>query len=72
MRERMLEAYFERPVTDELRRRFAAMTAASLLRETMWSMVSEIYSTLDVDYAAYTAENLARFEKAWATFSSMR
>jgi thiamine kinase-like enzyme len=72
MRERMLETYFERPVTDELRRRFAAMTAASLLRETMWSMVSEIYSTLDVDYAAYTAENLARFEKAWATFSAMR
>ena len=31
---------------------------ASLLRETMWSMVSEIHSTVDFDYAAYTAENL--------------
>ena len=38
------------------------MTAASLLRETMWSMVSEIHSTVDFDYAAYTAENLRRFE----------
>ena len=44
MRETMLEYYFDRQVTDELRYRFAAMTAASLLRETMWSMVSEIHS----------------------------
>ena len=43
-REALLEAYFGRPVTDELRYRYAAMTAASLLRETMWSMVSEIHS----------------------------
>jgi thiamine kinase-like enzyme len=70
-REEMLAAYFEAPVTDELRHRFAAMTAASLLRETMWSMVAEIHSTLDYDYAAYTAENLARFEKAFAAFTAM-
>ena len=38
-------------VADELRYRFAAMNAASLLRETMWSMVSEIHSQLDFDYA---------------------
>jgi hypothetical protein len=44
------------------------MTAASLLRETMWSMVSELTSDLDFDYAAYTAENLARFEAAWSAF----
>ena len=36
--------------TDELRRRSAAMTAASLLRETMWSMVSELHSHVDFDY----------------------
>ena len=46
------------------------MTAASLLRETMWSMVSEIHSTVDFDYAAYTAENLRRFEAAYATYLS--
>ena len=47
------------------------MTAASLLRETMWSMVSEIHSTVDFDYAAYTAENLARFEAPTPTFQAM-
>jgi thiamine kinase-like enzyme len=71
-REQLLEYYFDKPVTDQLRYRFAAMTAASLLRETMWSMVSEIYSQVDYDFAAYTAENLARFEKAYAVFKSMR
>ena len=61
----LLELYFERPVDDDLRRRAAAMTAASLLRETMWSMISEIHSSLDFDYAAYTTENLARYEAAY-------
>ena len=60
----LAEAYFERPLDDALARSLAAMTAASLLRETMWSMVSEIHSALDFDYAAYTAENLRRYEAA--------
>lgn len=67
-RERVLELYFERPVDDGLRRRAAAMLAASLLRETMWSMISEKTSTLDFDYAAYTADYLARFRAALAAF----
>jgi thiamine kinase-like enzyme len=71
MRETMLEYYFDRQVGDELRYRFAAMTAASLLRETMWSMVSEIHSQVDYDFAKYTAQNLARFEKAFAEFKGM-
>jgi thiamine kinase-like enzyme len=69
--ERALALYFGKPVDDDLRRRAAAMTAASLLRETMWSMVSEIHSTVDFDYAAYTAENLRRFEAAYAAFDAM-
>jgi thiamine kinase-like enzyme len=69
--DRALALYFGRPVDDQLRRRAAAMTAASLLRETMWSMVSEIHSTVDFDYAAYTAENLRRFEAAYAAFDAM-
>lgn len=72
LRTAMLEAYFGRKVDDELNFRFAAMTAASLLRETMWSMVSEIYSQVDYDFATYTAENLARFEKAYSAFKAMR
>ena len=69
--EQVLSLYFDKPVDDPLRLRAAAMTAASLLRETMWSMVSEIHSTVDFDYAAYTAENLRRFEAAYATFQAM-
>lgn len=67
--ERLLALYFERDVDDGLRRRAAAMTAASLLRETMWSMVSEIHSQVAFDYAAYTAENLRRFEAAYSAFA---
>lgn len=68
LREALLAGYFKRAPDPGLRRRFAAMTAASLLRETMWSMVSELHSTIDFDYAAYTAENRARFEAAWSDF----
>jgi len=64
----LLETYFETVVHDELRHRYAAMKCASLLRESMWSMVSEIHSSIDFDYVAYTTENLARFDKAWAEF----
>jgi thiamine kinase-like enzyme len=69
--EQALSLYFDRPVDDRLRHRAAAMTAASLLRETMWSMVSEIHSTVDFDYSAYTAENFRRFEAAYATYLTM-
>jgi thiamine kinase-like enzyme len=62
----LLEAYFDRPLSDELRRRYLAMKCASLLRETLWSMVSEIHSTLDFDYVAYTADYMARFQQAYA------
>ncbi len=64
----LLEAYFETALTDALRLRYLAMKCASLLRETTWSMVSEIHSQLDFDYGAYTAENLARFEQAYGEF----
>jgi thiamine kinase-like enzyme len=67
----MLSAYFEAPVTDALRRKFHAMLCASLLREAMWSMVSEQRSTIDFDYVAYTDENLRRFYAAWTAFQRM-
>lgn len=71
MEEWLLESYFDRTVTDELRLRYEAMKCASLLRETMWSMVSEIHSELDFDYAAYTRANMARFQAALARFQEM-
>jgi thiamine kinase-like enzyme len=63
----ILEAYFEQPLTDALRIRFQAMRCASLLREGVWSMVSELHSSLNFDYVAYTAENMGRFELAWSS-----
>ncbi len=66
----MLEAYFDRSVDDGLWRKFTAMKAASLLRETMWSMVSEIHSQIDFDYPNYTAANLERFKAALQDFEN--
>lgn len=53
------------PPDEENWRRFGAIKYAYLLRETMWSMVVEINSALgfDFDFAAWTKENLDRFER---------
>lgn len=67
----LLIAYHGHSPDAALRRRFAAMRVASLLRETLWSMVSELHSEIDVDYAAYTAKNASRFEAALADFESL-
>lgn len=67
----LLECYYDRPLSDNLWRRYAAMKCASLLRETLWSMVSETQSTVEFDYAAYTAENLAAYRAAYVTFQSL-
>lgn len=61
----LLENYFETKLTVTLARSFSAMKCASLLRETLWSMVSEIHSTLDFDYAEYTAQNMGHFNSAY-------
>ena len=55
-----------------LRRDLAAMRLASQLRETLWSMASELRPSVDFDYAAYTRENLARLEAEKARFASAR
>ena len=60
-----LAAYFGHEPTPEIRRSMAAMQCASLLREAMWSMVSELYlSAPGADYVGYTADNLRRLEEA--------
>ncbi|MGH6946913.1 MAG: phosphotransferase [Kiloniellales bacterium] len=65
LEDELLSLYFGKPAKAELKRRYGAMKCASLLREAMWSMVSEIHSEIDFDYAAYTEENLARFEQVY-------
>jgi thiamine kinase-like enzyme len=65
----LLAAYDGQAPAPARRRALAAMTCASLLREAMWSMVQEMHSALPIDYVAYTAENLGRFEAAWTEFA---
>ena len=62
---RLLERYFGASLGGSGAASYAAMKCASLLRESMWSMVSELHSEIDFDYVAYTKENLERFERAW-------
>lgn len=64
----ILSTYFGRAPDENLWRSYRAMKCASLLREAMWSMVSEIYSKIDFDYAAYTVDYMDRFARAHAAF----
>lgn len=67
---RMLENYFSRKPDAELWRKYKAMKAAAALRETLWSMVSEMYSEIDFDFATYTASNLSTYRVAFAAFDN--
>jgi len=64
----MLSTYFGRPPDDGLWRSYGAMKCASLLREAMWSMVSERHSKLEFDYAAYTLDYMDRFARTFAAY----
>jgi thiamine kinase-like enzyme len=68
----LLNAYFGRAPDHGLIRSFRAMKCASLLREAMWSMVSEIYSKLDFDYASYTLDYMDRFARAYSAYDHGR
>lgn len=68
---RMWDQYFDLPATPNQWRSYLAMKAASALRETLWSMVSETHSTLAFDYAAYTSANLATYIAAYHTFKTL-
>jgi thiamine kinase-like enzyme len=69
--EELLEEYFGERPDERLRRSHMAMQCASLLREAMWSMVSELHlSAPGADYVAYTTENLARLDAALETYQT--
>ena len=61
----LLENYFEKKISSELFIKYKAIKCASLLRETMWSMVSEVTSNINFDYRRYTSDNLSKFNKAF-------
>jgi thiamine kinase-like enzyme len=67
----MLATYFGAKPDADLWRRYAAMKAAAALREAMWSMVQEIHSDLDFDYAAYTADYLDTYRAALAAYRTL-
>ncbi|MDF1609250.1 phosphotransferase family protein [Hoeflea sp. YIM 152468] len=67
----LLEAALGSPPDRALTQSFHAMQCASLLRETLWSLVSELHlDAPGVDYQAYTSENLARLDAALAQYHS--
>ncbi|MEP9386255.1 phosphotransferase family protein [Mesorhizobium sp. KR9-304] len=69
--EELLAEYFGHAPDERLRRSHLAMQCASLLREAMWSMVSELHlSAPGADYVTYTAENLARLDAALETYQT--
>jgi len=58
-----LAAYFGTSAADELRAAFEAMKAASLLREALWAMVSDVHlKTPGVDYQSHAREYLKRLD----------
>lgn len=67
----VLATYYGQAPDADLWRRYAAMKAAAALREAMWSMVQEIHSDLDFDYAAYTADYLETYRAALAAFRTL-
>ncbi len=67
----LLAAYFGAQPEEGLLRSHAAMQCASLLREAMWSMVSELHlEAPGADYVAYTEENLTRLDAALERYRS--
>lgn len=61
----LLRAYLGHAPDPAFRRAFDAMQVASLLRESMWAMVSDLHlSAPGVDYVAYARENLDKLAAA--------
>ena len=63
-----LELYFEEELTSKGWKSYQAMKTSAALRETLWSMVSEIFSDLDHDFSTYTQKTLSTYHSAWNNF----
>jgi thiamine kinase-like enzyme len=68
----MLATYFGRAPDAALMLSYHAMKCASLLREAMWAMVSEIHSQLDFDYGAYAVDYMDRFARAYSAYEQAK
>ena len=61
----LLENYFDKKIDDKLLLQYHSLKCASLLRETMWSMVAELISKIDFNYNNYTQKNLLKFNQSY-------
>ncbi len=69
--DRLLTSYFGHGPDAATRRAFDAMQCASLLREAMWAMVSEIFlAAPGADYAAHARDYLGRLDAALDRYQS--
>jgi len=57
----VLHRYFSSAMKSDIKGQYKAMKSASLLREALWSLVSEINSVIDFDYKSYSNDYLERF-----------
>jgi hypothetical protein len=65
-----LQAYFGHSPDAAFMRAFDAMQCASLLREAMWAMVSDIHLRQDgTDYRDYAQQNLNSLKTALEKFT---
>lgn len=61
----LLQTYFDRAPTPDIRRSFDAMLCAVTLRQAMWGLVSELHIDMpEVDFAGYAEANLRRLDAA--------
>lgn len=66
----LLQAYLGHAPGPDFLRAFDAMQCASLLREAMWAMVSDLHlAAPGADYRAYARENLDRLAAALSDFT---
>ncbi|MDR7126777.1 choline kinase family protein [Pseudotabrizicola sp. 4114] len=66
----LLHSYLGHAPEPAFQRAFDAMQCASLLREAMWAMVSDIHlAAPGADYRAYAQENLTRLDAALDQFT---
>lgn len=68
--EALLQAYIGTSPDDDFRRAFDAMQCASLLREAMWAMVSDLHlNAPGADYRSYAQENLEKLNSSLSHFT---
>ncbi len=66
----LLQAYFGQAPDAKRMRAFLAMRCASALRETLWALVSQQVSTIDLDYARYASDWCARLDLSCQEFEA--